>query len=179
MRTAAITLLAAVTTAGLCLTGTAYAQDAEILDPTALPQDAEDLDPLNSIEITAQRLPNFTPVAITGAVLESNHNSLLLQRADGVVRANIGRSPMVMKNNGVRPLHTQFEIGDPVTVFGRVQKSGDMVQVQADGIYAQHTPTTATLFMLERPKTTMASKMNDALPAKTALRRYNARYTPL
>ncbi len=168
MKTAAITLRAALTATALCYTGTALAQDYE------------DLDPLNSVETTARRLPNSTPVAVTGAVLERTHDSILLQRADGIVRAKIGNSANVMdKNNRIRPLMTQFQIGDPITVFGRVQKGGDMVQVKADGIYAQTTPRTATLYMLERPKTVAESKMNNILPAKTALRRYNAHYTPL
>jgi hypothetical protein len=82
-------------------------------------------------------------------VLESKSNYVLLQRADGGVSANIVHSPQVMNSKGrTRLLASQLQIGDLVTVYGRVQKSGDMMRVKADGIYVNISPRIATLCML-------------------------------
>jgi hypothetical protein len=88
-------------------------------------------------------------------------------------------SPVVDESNNIKNLSDELQIGDSVTVFGHLQKSDDMTRVKANGIYAEKSPMRATLYMLDRPKSELMGKNNHALPVDTALRRYEAHFTPL
>lgn len=178
MKTTAITLVAALAAVGVGFSGAAHAGNPIVIQasdgPVVLEPSAE-----NEISVTARPLRNFTPVAMTGTVLESHHNSLLLQRADGVVRADLPARTVIDPKGNTMMLSRQFLTGDSVTVFGRLQKNTDIIRVKAEGIYAQTSPTTATLYMLDEPQLQSISKYNYVPNVRATLNRYKARYTPL
>ena len=169
MKTTAITLLAALATASVGFSGAARAFD--YTSPAA---------PMNEIDVTTRPLPNLMPVAMSGTVLESQRNTLVLQRADGVVRATLPRGPIIDDKTGeISNLSDNFKLGDDVTVYGKLMKSGEAFRVKTEGIYASITPTKAKLFMLDDPALPSVAKYNIQPTARAALRNYRAHYTPL
>ena len=97
-----------------------------------------------------------------------------------MVRAIIPRNAaMTSPTNTVVPLRAQFRSGDNITVYGRLDKSGNILKVKAEGIYKPTSYNHATLYMLDTPALPSMAKFNDQLTPKSALRQYQAHYTPL
>lgn len=86
-----------------------------------------------SIEITAQRLPENTPVAISGTVVATRGRALVIERPDGVVRATFTDAvdPWTLYTGYFPP---DIGIGRAVTVFGRVDHTGAGVRISGDAV---------------------------------------------
>ncbi len=205
MKTTAITLVAALTTAGIGFASTARAEN--YTPPQYAPPNVSaelqgyDIDrpaphitrvamttttsisssAMSNIEVTGRPLPaNRAPVGVRGTVVEAHNGSLLLQRPDGLVRANIPRNAsMISPTNSIVPLRAQFHSGDNITVYGKLDKSGNILKVKAEVIYKPTSYNHATLFMVEDAPLPMMAKFNLQPSAQSALRSYQAHYQPL
>src|SRR5262249_9291238 len=154
----AITLIAALATAGVGFSGAARA-----MDYTAAPE--------NQIDITARPLPDRAPVSMMGTVVESHGDTLLLHRADGVVRAQLPHNVAMQTPLGrdIPVFASVFQPGDNITVYGKLDKNGDMIKVKADSIYMPTSADHATLFLLNNARLQSISKLNLQPNAKAAL----------
>ena len=160
MKTVILTLMATVAAVGISFTSVAHAED--------------------QLTVTGRSLPRSAPVALTGTVAHAGPNAILIQREDGMVRADIGRAPEIERGGKITRVSSQLRAGDTVTIFGRVQRSGDMMKVRADGVLLPATTKPAMIVSLNRdPQLQTVAKLNRAPNARSTLNHFRAMYTPL
>ena len=156
MRVSAIALLAAVATLGFA--GAASADD-------------------NGIDITARNLPKFAPVAVTGTVAGIDRNTLIIHREDGMVRADLGKDPVMLPSGKLISVNSKLIPGEEVTVFGRLQKTSSVTKMDAKGVLV---PSESAFYVLDSgSKLASVQKFNSQPNPRTTLRRYLASYQPL
>lgn len=94
------------------------------------------IQPMEQIDIRASSLQNGMPVAVTGTLTgRDGANLVLTSDRVGSVLASIHQtgSPEVLFY--ARPIAAHVALGDPITVFGSIQRRADHLTVRTDAVY--------------------------------------------
>lgn len=123
-----------------------------------------------SIDVQSRRLPNGSPVAVSGMVRTISGKTMVLQRGDTEVHA---RLPGMIE---------EIHRGDDVTVYGRLANRGDNIAVRTDAVLVMTGADEGRLFLApsklesvnKRGKTTLTRG-----EARNTLDYYRYYFTPL